>query len=195
MVWKPENAPPRKRCKRYNTPGQSHFLTFSCFGRQAFLSRERTCQWLADAVIRAREKYAFKLIAYVFMPEHVHLLIHPTQREYDISAILESIKIPVGRKARNFVVKHAPEFIERMRVDSGVGPMRLQFWQAGGGHDRNIYSAEEMWEKIHYTHRNPVKRKLTARGVEWKWSSAADYAKVRVGPLPVDNRDLPWLPQ
>jgi len=29
------DAPHRKRCKRYDVPGDAHFLTFSCFRRQA----------------------------------------------------------------------------------------------------------------------------------------------------------------
>ena len=54
-------------------------------------------------------------------------------------------------------------------------------------------SPEELWEKIAYIHNNPVKRKLVPRATEWLWSCAAVYAKLRGGPLPVDNTDLPWL--
>ena len=60
-------------------------------------------------------------------------------------------------------------------------------------YDRNIYTAKELWEKIGYIHRNPVRRQLVARPEEWEWSSAADYAGTRVGepPIPVDNQELP----
>ena len=67
----------RKRCQRWNTPWQAHGLTFSCYRRQAFLSKDRTRGYLADAVNRARETHGFHVWAYVFMPEHVHLLIWP----------------------------------------------------------------------------------------------------------------------
>ncbi len=40
------------------------------------------------------------------------------------------------------------------------GSQAVRFWQRGGGYDRNIHTAEELWEKITYIHRNPVKRKL-----------------------------------
>ena len=193
MTWDPDLAPPRKRCKRYNTPSHSHFLTFSCFKRQPFLSKDRTRQWLTDAILAARQKHSFRLIAYVFMPEHAHLLIRPAHAEYDISTILHSIKLPVSRKARQFILKEAPDFLDRMSVRSGARTS-VRFWQAGGGHDRNIFNPQEMWEKIIYIHNNPVKRKLVTRAVDWQWSSAADYAKLRVGLLPVDNKDLPWLP-
>ena len=127
------------------------------------------------------------------MPEHVHLLIFPTERPYSISAILKVIKLPVAIKARKFVTTQSPEFLEHMLDVQPNGRRAIRFWQRGGGHDRNIYSPEELWEKITYIHNNPVKRKLVARATEWHWSSAADYARLRSGPLPVDNTDLPWL--
>ncbi len=115
MPWDNKSAPPRKLCKRINTPGHAHYLTFSCFHRQPFLSRDRTRQWLADAIIAARNKHAFRLIAYVFMPEHVHLLIRPTRDQYNISTMLHDIKVPVGRRARKFVLTEAPDFTANMR--------------------------------------------------------------------------------
>ena len=59
--------------------------------------------------------------------------------------------------------------------------------------DFTSISPEEFYEKIEYIHHNPVKRKLVMKRVDWKWSSAADYAKVRVGPLGVENQDLAWF--
>jgi putative transposase len=85
-----------KRCRRYNEPGHAHFLTFTCFRGQPFLSRDRTRQWLADALARACEQHQFHLWAWVFMPEHVHVLVWPTQASYSISAFLTSMKQPVS---------------------------------------------------------------------------------------------------
>ena len=39
-----------KSCRRYNVPGDAHSLTFTCYHRRAFLSKDRTCQWLADTI-------------------------------------------------------------------------------------------------------------------------------------------------
>ena len=90
---------PRKTCKRYDTPGDVHELTFSCYKRRPFLSKDRTCHYLAQAIAMARTKHQFHLWAYVFMPEHVHLLIWPVLSEYSISTILKTIKQSVSRKA------------------------------------------------------------------------------------------------
>jgi putative transposase len=188
------NDTQHKHCKRYNTPGHSHFLTFSCFHGQPFLTRQRACQWLVNSITAAREQHQFRLIAWVFMPEHVHLLIHPRQKSYSISRILSTIKLPVTIKAKNWILENAPAFLVHMLDEQPNGTRAFRFWQRGGGHDRNIWTPEELWEKIHYIHHNPVRRKLVPRATDWHWSSAADYAHLRTGPLPVDNHDLPWLP-
>ena len=67
-----------KKCKRYDISGHAHELTFCCYRKQKFLAKDRTCKWLADAIDAARMKHCFSLWAYVFMPEHVHLLVNPT---------------------------------------------------------------------------------------------------------------------
>ena len=90
--------PHRKQCHRYNFQGHAHELTFSCLRRQAFLSRDRTRGYLADAIPAARQKHAFDPWAYVFMPEHVHLLVWPRAETYSISDILRSMQ-PVSRRA------------------------------------------------------------------------------------------------
>jgi putative transposase len=157
-----------KSCLRINEPGHAHALTFTCFHRQPFLSKDRTCQWLADAINRARERHRFHVWAYVFMPEHVHLLICPLDREYSVSRILESIKLPVTRRAVAFVKKESPEFLRRMLDQQPNGSSSYRFWQRGGGFDRNIIQPKTAWDEINYIHANPVRRNLCLRPDAWK---------------------------
>src|SRR4051794_32072582 len=94
MDWRIRDS----RRKTYNTPGHAHELTISCYRRFQFLKAERTCNWLADAIAEARVKHDFALWAYVFMPEHAHLIIFPRQAEYDIGKIAAGLKLPVARR-------------------------------------------------------------------------------------------------
>jgi putative transposase len=126
-------APHRKTCKRYNSAGHAHVLTFSCFRRQGFLSKDGSRQWLADAMERARTMHSLHIWAYVLMPEHAHLLFWPTQAGYNISAILYSIKQSVVQKALLFVQRKAPAFLGRMEDRQPNGQVHYRFWQRGGG--------------------------------------------------------------
>ena len=180
-----------KRCHRYNDPGDAHALTFSCFHRQAFLSRDRSRQWLVDAVDLARGKHEFDLWAYVVMPEHVHLLLWPRHAGYDMSKILATIKQSVTHRALDFVRQEARWFLTRMADVQPNGSTHYRFWQRGGGHDRNITEPRTVWAEIAYIHANPVRRGLCQEASQWQWSSAADYEGVRGGPLAINRESLP----
>jgi putative transposase len=183
----------RKTCKRYNVSGHAHALTFSCFRRQPFLSKDRSCQWFIEAIERAREKHAFHVWAYVAMPEHAHLLIWPTRQDYDISSILHSIKHSVIKRALTFVQREAPSFLAKMEDRQPNGEVHYRFWQRGGGYDRNIFEPATAYQQIDYLHANPVRRGLCKKAEDWTWSSAADYAGLRHGPLKLDRESLPLL--
>jgi putative transposase len=181
----------RKSCRRFNDSAHAHALTFSCFQRQAFLSRDRARQWVVHAMRRALDQHAYHLWAYVLMPEHVHLLVWPMRPECRISLFLQSLKTSVARSAIAFVKKEAPWFLGRMVDQQPGGAVHYRFWQRGGGFDRNIFEVATLHREIDYIHANPVKRGLCSRPEDWTWSSAADYSRVRTGPLRIDFESLP----
>jgi putative transposase len=185
--------PHRKACRRFNDPGHAHCLTFSCFRRQPFLSKDRSRLWFVEAIDRARDKHRFHVWAYVVMPEHVHLIVWPTAPVYDIGDILNSIKQSVVRRALPFVRRESPAFLARMEDRQPSGLTHYRFWQRGGGYDRNVVEVATLYRLIEYVHANPVRRGLCERPEDWYWSSAADYAGVRTGPLRVDRESLPTV--
>jgi putative transposase len=80
------------RRRSFNDPGHAHFLTFSCLQRYRIFEDDQACLLLAVSIDRARVQHEFDLWAYVFMPDHIHLLIRPRRDEYSVSEILRSIK-------------------------------------------------------------------------------------------------------
>jgi len=178
-----------KRCHRYNVAGNAHELTFSCYDNQPFISAERICKYLVDSIITSRKKHQFDLWAYVFMPNHVHLLICPTKPQYSISDILLSIKQPVSRKAINYLKNNNPDGLKYLATSQIHRPYR--FWQKGGGYDRNIMKVKIIIDLVHYIHNNPVRKGLVEMADQWYYSSAADWQNIRQGPIPVDFDSFP----
>jgi putative transposase len=181
----------RKKCRRYNFPGNAHELTFSCFHGHPFLSEDRTRGYLIDAIAAARHKHAFDLWAYVFMPEHVHLLICPHEEGYSIAAILRSIKQPVARRAMIYLREHNPQGLALLAT--GQTRMPYRFWQAGGGYDRNMTSVETIVKAAKYIHENPVRRGLVTHPSDWVYSSAHDWETGTNGLLPIDFDTFPTI--
>ncbi|WP_237226386.1 REP-associated tyrosine transposase [Rubinisphaera sp. JC750] len=183
----------RKQCRRYNDRGHAHFLTFSCFNRQPFLSKDRSREWMLEAMATARDRHDFHLWAYVIMPEHVHLLLWPAQEIYSVSAILKTIKQSVNRKAISYVQKNAPGFLKQMEDRQPNGNISHRFWQRGGGFDANLTEPKTIWNTIDYIHANPVRRNLCLRPTDWKWSSTAEMETPGTGVLPLDLQSLPTM--
>ncbi len=183
-------VPHQKRLKHYDIPGHAHELTFSCQGRRPLLSNARVCELLAAAIDDARQTHNFELWAYVFMPEHVHLLIMPPPNGTTISAILKSIKQPCSRRAVAWMREHDQPMYRSLEVTRPSGRTEHRLWLQGGGYDRNLKSAETVWNVLNYIHLNPVRRGLVRYASDWYWSSAASHADGREGPIWID----PFLP-
>jgi putative transposase len=166
----------RKRCKAYNTPGDAHELTFSCFQRLPLLNKDRTRQWFIEALAEARRRRNSFLWAYVIMPEHVHVLLWPREPVYEVRLFRTALKVPVQRKALAFLRRQAPQFLEKLRDEQPNGKVHYRFWQRGGGYDRNVREPATVLTMIEYIHNNPVRRGLVKQAVDWPWSSARFYA-------------------
>jgi putative transposase len=152
------------------------------------LASDRAKSWLADSVVRACGLHGYAVWGYVFMPEHVHMLVWPKQDEYDISLFLTSVKKAVVVKAKAYRDhSELPDSVwERFLDIQPNGRAYFRFWQRGGGYDRNIWSNDEVMEKLGYMHNNPVARGLCERPQDWRWSSAAYYTEGIEGPIPVE---------
>ncbi|HEY2882824.1 MAG TPA: hypothetical protein VGJ15_10330 [Pirellulales bacterium] len=181
----------RNHRKNYNLPGHAHELTFSCYKNFPFLNSDRTRNWLVEAINVARGEHQFDLWAYVFMPDHAHLIIFPRNPIYDIALIRKAIKGPVATKAIEYLKQHAPEWLPRITRHRGDKIERL-FWQSGGGYDRNIAERNTLLKMIDYIHLNPVRKRLVESARDWRWSSArwheglVDEAPLAIDPIPAD---------
>jgi putative transposase len=180
-----------RRRQSFNIPGHAHELTFSVYRRYQFLRAERCCHRLAEAIEGARRKQSFWLWAFVFMPEHVHLILYPYAPEYDMARILEKIKQPVGRRAIAFLDESQSSWLARLTRKRGQRTERL-FWQSGGGYDRNITAPRTLLRMIDYTHENPLRRGLVADPRDWHWSSVRHYSGGD-SPIPIDPIPPEWL--
>ena len=165
-----DHASRHHRRRSFDEPGHAHELTFGCYRRHQFLASERACLWLARAIDRARERWDFDVWGYVFMPEHVHLVVRP-RGGAAVASILKAIKQPVGRQAFCFLEAQAPEWLPRLTRERN-GRLERLFWQPGGGYDRNIVEPRTLGSVLDYLHQNPSRRGLVERAADWRWSSA-----------------------
>jgi putative transposase len=179
----------RKQVRHFDEPGHVHELTFSCYRQRPLLTNDLWRRLFCEAVDRAMERHRYRLFAFVIMPEHVHLIVHPRGDGSPIAALLKAIKQPFSSRIKRLLEERPDPLLEQLMVRQRPGVMTFRFWQEGPGYDRNLIEAKAILAAIDYVHRNPVRRGLCERAIDWKWSSA----RYHLFPDEPQSPDLPKL--
>ena len=172
----------RKRLRRRESMNSPRFLTFSCYRQLQLFGTPALRGVFVEALRRAWERETFDLIAWVIMPEHVHLMVRP-RPGVKWATIAAGLKTSVGKLILNKWKKAGARILTRLYDARGD----LHFWQPGGGFDRNVRNDGELEKEIRYIHRNPVVRELVEKPTDWEWSSARFWAARFEGREPEPN--------
>jgi putative transposase len=169
----PDAQPIHKRLVRREFMFGARYLTCSCYRRQSFFDDDWAKQEFVDALVRTQARHGFGLIAWVIMPEHVHLLLIPRLPESPVPSVLLMLKSSHSRRVLSRWRKVRSPRLRDVRASEEAE----RFWQAGGGHDRNPDEWDGLVSIIRYIHRNPVARGLVENAADWPWSSIHWYLK------------------
>ena len=170
---------------RYYGHGHLHFLTFSCYRRRPYLATRRARERFVKLLDEVRSRWSFRLIGYVVMPEHVHLLISEP-RKGDPSKVLQVLK---QRTSRILTARKRSSHGKQLSLSFAPGDESPRhFWQRRF-YDFNVWSAKKVREKLEYMHLNPVKRKLVSHPKDWPWSTWSYYERGRNGLITMDSME------
>ena len=167
--------PHRKSIKHVHEPGHLHEFTFSCYQRRPLLTRDDWRWRLSESLDEAGRAEQIDLVAFVYMPEHVHLLVLPRSPQPELGRYLARIKLPVSRHVKESLTADNSPLLDTLIVRERPGKTCFRFWQEGAGYDRNVFSRAAILASIDYLHANPVRRGLCERATDWPWSSARYY--------------------
>jgi putative transposase len=161
-----------KEVKHHHNPGDFHEFTFSCYRGIPLLTNNLWREKLSRTLESACEEACVELIAFVYMPEHVHLLTFPLEAEPEFELFLSRTKQPLSKFVKNELAASKSPMLTRLTVRERRDKHSFRFWQEGPGFDRNLFSRKAIESSIDYIHNNPVKRGLCQKATDWKWSSA-----------------------
>jgi putative transposase len=149
---------------RYQNTKKFHFLTFSCYQRKPFLATAEAKNATQHILEETRSQRGLAIVAYVLMPEHIHLLTNEPPNGI-LATWLQIFKQRTSRQLKS---------------------PGQQFWQRRY-YDFNVGSIEKYIEKIQYIHRNPVTRGLVSNPEDYSWSSFNHYAAGEPGPVEIES--------
>jgi putative transposase len=186
MGRKAEEATMGRRGRtRFAGEANTFFITTTFFNFARVLSLgNRYYELLRDSLIFLLAKTSADLIAYVFIPSHIHLVIH----------------VPVGRSIsdfmRDFKKYTSVRIRQQLEIDGREGWIdELRRNAAGRRHEFKLWfdrfddvvirSERVMAIKINYIHQNPVRAGLVSAAEDWPYSSARSYSGASHDFLPV----------
>jgi REP element-mobilizing transposase RayT len=143
--------------------GETFFVTTSFIDHNPWANIKGVYEALAAALTFRLAATDARLIAYVFMPSHLHLILATKGRA--LSAFMRDFKKYTAQKSLINYCKSS------------------KIWQ--DRYDRQIIVTHEVLStKMQYIHNNPVKAGLVDSPEKWPWSSAVDYSGGK-SPVPI----------
>src|ERR1043166_519763 len=163
-----------RKWSNLNLPGALHFVTGNCLERIPVFTEPACCNAFLKELKALNQKWPSKLIAYVLMPDHFHLISNP--RDGCIKEFIRSLKSLSAKR----IITNSNQF--RFPGDSGGCHLWQQSFKA-----IPLWSGWMIWQKINYIHANPVRGGLVRSTREYPWSSFHSFYSQAETPLAVDH--------
>ena len=147
---------------------RTFFISFATWGRRSILQSNPLCDLLLGVLRENRAKERFRVHEFVFMREHVHLLLTPGP-EVSLEKAVQFIKGGFSYRAKKEMNFHG------------------EIWQKGYN-ERRVRDADDYAQHVEYMRMNPVKAGWVERAEEYLYSSARLRGEVDAAPLPFQRR-------
>jgi len=158
--------------KHFDHDGRVRFVTFCTHDRLPLLTNWFSRNIVINELDQSRQANRFKLLAYVIMPEHIHLVFLPRIEE-DVGRMIGKLKLDISTQLLTPLIDSRHPLASKLTVTRN-GLHRRVFWQRRC-FDHNCRNEKSIFAKMNYCHRNPVTRGLVINAEDWIWSSCRFY--------------------
>ena len=171
------------KLRHYDHDGRARFVTFCTHNRLPLLTNDELISIVIEAIKDVRAQTGLKLLGYVIMPNHIHLVLIPPI-DGKVGFIIGEIKRISAREIHRWLKTVNSKLLVRLNI-TRRGVAKFAFWQKRC-FDHNCRSEEAVRTKVKYCHDNPVKWDLVKSPEEWRWSSHNCYHGSDNVPLEID---------
>ena len=157
-----------RHCATFNYHGRhAYLLTSVTFGRAAIFTDDEIVRLVHTQFLRACSEKQFEILAYCFMPDHVHMIVEGLSEDSDLKSFVKLAK------------QYAGFYYRRARTGHSL-------WQHGG-HDHIIRDEVDLLDRLRYVINNPVAARLVDDPADYpfwgsqRWTRAEIIERCRVG--------------
>ena len=160
---------------RFHIEGHLYYITTVVYDRLPIFTCPSFITPLYDSLNYYRHKQEFKLLGYVIMPDHIHLILWPFGQA-TVSEIMRDYKKFTARRIIRQAEVERREAWTAAFAQAGQQTERShnKVWQDSYW-DVNIYTERLLRQKLNYVHRNPVRAGLVGVPEEYPHSSYRSY--------------------
>ena len=184
---------------RFNLENYCHFVTSKTCRNAKIFTKGNVADLLIQTIFEIKKKLKFRLLAFVIMPDHIHLMLIPDKRN-SISDVMRHIKgrfsrrynlLSRGMNSPDYGAKnpgtgglssfHNPKNHRAGNLSSSHEPEnhragnlslpKSKVWQESF-YDHVIRNRKEFVQRLNYVHYNPVRVGLAEKPEDYKYSSA-----------------------
>ncbi len=158
--------------------GALFFVTGNVLDRKPIFRIESYARAFLEELQDLRRSHQYKLIAFVVMLDHIHLILNPMGGDIQtFTGILKSLS--------------AKRIIALAPIGTFAKGEENQVWQESFK-SLPLWSGWMINQKINYIHANPVKARLCATAEEYPWSSFRSFYRDEQDPLLQSDKDWWW---
>ena len=143
------------------------------------------------ALDEARKSGRFALYAYVFMPDHLHVVTDSARSSEETLRFINGI---IGHRViAHLKERHCESSLAKLRQETKRRNYRHSLWD----HHPNVrllLTEKMLMERVNYLHQNPVRAGLVERAEDYRYSSVRCWSgkPLEDEPLLVDIDRIKW---
>ena len=166
-------------------PNTIHYVTAVTFRRVPVFRSHTACSLFVETLAEVRGNYPYKLIGYVVMPDHVHLLLNPLSS--DISGLMMRLKGLSARRILDWLrVEGHTTSLAKLKLAAAQKRSHTHAVWLKDSSVIDLWSPKFIRQKLHYIHCNPVRAGLCQHPAQWRWSSYHAYLPHEPGSVPIE---------
>ena len=168
--------------KKYKFTDNSklYFVSFAVTNWIDLFVRDVYKNVLIDSIKHCQATKDLELYGWCLMTSHVHLVIGSTGNT--LSNIMRDLKRHTSEELHKAIANNKTEsrrewmlWLMERAAKKTSNDAKFQLWQPEN-HPIELATHKIAWQKLDYTHYNPVEAGFVRRTTDWKYSSAIDYA-------------------
>jgi len=143
---------------------------------------ERYYKILDDSINFNCQKYQADIIAYVWMPNHIHLIVF-FEENIKLPEFMRDFKKYTGAQIRRLLeIDQMHEILRNLKYSIRTQKFKIcnDRYDATYIKDKNV-----MFKKINYIHNNPIRKNFVSKAENYKNSSAMFYETERQGAVKI----------